>query len=185
MIEDPARLDRPERPVRTGSPPRASFSLALILVVSGFGCTSLDDLHEVAYPPNFHYISNEEIRSTMAALAVEVEALDQIMWLREETGSVDRERVIEILQRLHVLASQLKRREQSNHHQIQIHAPQLRDDIDRALFSAQMEPPSYYYAGIVAGACGYCHVPKHREMDRKKLPSHVRRTHQFPSTSSQ
>jgi len=147
----------------------------MILIALGCAGTSLKDVREMTYPPNFHYISNDEIRATMAAMAVEVEALDRIMWQRDGSPEVDRERVIETLIRLDSLASRLKRREQSNQHQIQIHAPQLVDDIDRALFAARLEPPSYYYAGLVAGACSYCHVPKHREVVPDTLPQHSRK----------
>jgi len=63
---------------------------------------------------------------------------------------------------MRVLAKQLKRRERSNHPRIDLHAPQLQEDIERALASARREPASYYYAGRISGACASCHVPHHR-----------------------
>jgi hypothetical protein len=65
---------------------------------------------------------------------------------------------------------QLKRRSQSNHPRIQEHAPHLRADLDRALLAVKKDPPNYYYAGVVSGACTYCHAPRHRMTPESKVP---------------
>jgi hypothetical protein len=110
-------------------------------------------------PRDFHYITQEEIHTTMGGLAVQVHALDQIMWREGGPRVEDQAQVVDILSRMRPLAVQLKRRRFSNHPRIQDYAPQLRRDIERALESARKEPPNYYYAGLVSGACNYCHAP--------------------------
>ena len=59
------------------------------------------------YPPDFHYITKQEIRTTMAELAVEVVALDGL--LTRPAQPAEREAVLETLTRMRALAGQLVR----------------------------------------------------------------------------
>lgn len=145
-------------------PGKQTFGALGTLLLLGAACAgdSLEQLRRATYPPDFHYITQQEIHTKMGALASEVDALDQIMWKAGGPTPEDRTRVVEILSRMRTLAAQLKRRPQSNHPEIQEHAPRLRQDVERALAAAKMEPPNYYYAGVTSGSCTYCHAPRHR-----------------------
>lgn len=144
----------------------ATRPLALILA-TGFtllGCEgdALRRVRTVTYPPDFHYISEQEIRTTMGSLAIEVVALDEIMRQRGGPLPEDRDEVVAILTRMRGLAAQLKKGTKSNHPRIDRDAPRLKEDIDRALAAARTTTrPNYYDAGLVVGACTYCHVPRH------------------------
>lgn len=137
---------------------------ACLLAAPGTGCApeSLERIRTVTYPPDFHYITKQQVRTTMGALASEVDALDQIMWRPKGPSPADQDQVVAILSQMRTLARQLKPREHSNHARIDEHAPELQRDIERALAAAKMKPPNYYYAGTVSGACTHCHAPRHR-----------------------
>jgi hypothetical protein len=137
------------------------FALSAMISL-GCAAVSLERVREHVYPRDFHYITQQEIRTTMGALASEVDALDRIMWQSGGPRLDDRARVVEILSRMQLLAAQLKRREHSNHPRIDMHAEQLQREIERAQVFAKREPPNYYYAGQVSGACSSCHEPRHR-----------------------
>jgi hypothetical protein len=141
---------------------RVRLLLALALFGTGCADNSLEKIREVTYPPDFHYITSSEIHTTMGALASQVSLLEAIMWQADGPQFEDRAQVVEILSEMRTLALQLKKRGHSNHARIHDEAPHLKRDIERALRSAKMDPPNYYYAGLVSGACSYCHAPTTR-----------------------
>jgi hypothetical protein len=120
------------------------------------------DVRRAQYPPDFHYITKQEIRTQMGQLAAEVVALDAILSKPGGPTEADRETILAILQRMRTAAGQLEKGEHSNHPLIDRNAPRLRNDLDRAIEEVRMsQPPIYYRAGEVVGACTYCHVPRH------------------------
>ena len=124
----------------------------------------MSDMRRAQYPPDFHYITKQEIRSTMGELATEVVALDGLLSKKGGPTADDRQKILEILGRMRTLAGQLKKGSHSSHPRIDRYAPQLRAEIDRAREEVQMsDPPSYYQTGLVVGACTYCHVPRHED----------------------
>jgi len=145
---------------------------ALVAALGVAACQGgdLQRLRRVTYPPDFHYITQQEIRTTMDRLAVEVATLEAIMEKQGGPLPEDRQSVIESLERMEALASQLKQGDRSNHPRIEADAPRLRADIERALLAARTGSPNYYDTGRVVGACMYCHAPaeapERREMDR-------------------
>lgn len=112
---------------------------------------------ELTYPPDFDYITEGEIRGSMAQLAVRIRALDAQM----EQPSPDPAAVQELLAEMQQLVRELKPREHSSHPRIDRGAPELRRQIERALAGARMRPPNYFWAGQLSGACESCHVPRH------------------------
>lgn len=131
---------------------------SLLLFVA---CTARQ-IRSATYPRDFHYITHDEIQGTMGMLALQINALEEIMQRTEgRPGPEDHQRVIEILSQMRTLASGLKTAGRSNHPRIDRAAPRLQQDIQRALETARLDPPDYYHAGRVAGACQYCHVPRH------------------------
>ncbi len=130
--------------------------IALAAAGLAFGCSAAA-LRHVTYPPDFHYISEGEIRGTMGNLAARIRALDEQM----AQPAPDPERVVALLSEMRQLVRELTPREHSSHPRIDRAAPELRADIDRALEAARWSPPNYFWAGQLSGACEYCHVPRH------------------------
>lgn len=138
------------------------LSLALILLPLLWACANPEQIRQHTYPPNFRYITKDEVRGTMSGLAVQINVLDELL-TDETVDPADRERVVEILSEMQRLARDLNGSgTRTNHPRIDRYAPRLQGDIDRALRSARSQNPSYYYAGSVSGACAYCHArPQH------------------------
>jgi len=151
----------------TGSP-LGSRAVAWLLVVACGACSGepLERVRDYTYPPDLHYITKQQIRTTMGALAAQVDALDEIMWQPGGPTGKDQARVVEILSQMRTLARELDPRAHSSHPRIEAHGARLRHDIERALAAARRAPPNYYYAGTVSGACTYCHEPRHRSQPR-------------------
>ena len=139
------------------------LAATLFLAASAIACQGdgLGQLRSVTYPPDFHYITRQEIQTTMGSLAVEVDELETLMWQEGGPLPENQGEVVAILTRMQQLASDLKRRAHSNHPRIDRDGPRLRQDIERALAAARIRPPNYYQAGLVSGACTSCHEPRH------------------------
>ena len=146
---------------------RTSVLLALVAAWSAACADAPRRLREATYGPSFHYITREEIVDTMTALAYWIDELNELMWDDEEVDARDQERIVEILTEMDRLAQNLKLRQRSNHPRIDRSAPWLQGDIRRALRAARATPPNYYYAGLVPGACEYCHPPRHGSAERQ------------------
>ncbi len=135
---------------------------ALFPLLFAMACIKGEDVRRATYPPNFHYITQGEIRGTMGQLAVQIQALDTLMQQAETPLRSDRQKIIGILETMQTLARDLTKGKETNHPQLNRSAPLLENRINRALFGARRNPPNYYFAGTVSGACEYCHAPRHR-----------------------
>jgi hypothetical protein len=137
---------------------RGSSVLLLGALIAGGGTScNLRQLRSFTYPPDFQYITREEIQTTMGGLAAQIVALDAVMGQEAGPGPGDQTRVVEILETMKGLAAELKRGRRSSHPRIDSAAPLLQEAIDRALSAARSTPPNYYFAGEVSGSCTYCH----------------------------
>ena len=137
-------------------------ALPLLITLLLLVACSAERMRRHTYPPEFHYITRDEIRGTMGELAVRMAEIEEIM-IHEEDPVLEpdeQERVIALLGEMQSLARDLKRGSRSNHPRIDRYAPELQRDLKRALEGARMKPPNYYFAGQVPGACEYCHVPR-------------------------
>jgi hypothetical protein len=128
-----------------------------VLIVGGVTSCTLKQLRSVTYPPDFQYITREEIQTTMGRLAVQIVALNDIMGREGGPGPSDQTRVVEILETMKGLAAELKSARRSSHPRIDSAAPLLQEAIGRALRGVQSNPPNYYFAGEASGSCTYCH----------------------------
>jgi len=148
---------------------RIRYAGGLIVAVA-LGCAepAAERVRTVTYPRDFHYITQQEIRTAMGELAHEIVMLEQQLSPRSEGDGVDQVGVVQILSRMDRVAASLKRREHSNHPRIDAYAPRLRRDIERALVGARSDPPSYVAAGRVSGACSYCHAPRHGDVPSER-----------------
>ena len=110
------------------------------------------------YPPDFTYISPEQLHSAMWRLANQVRWLDAM--LRDDaTPEPERQRrVIDILDQISAETLTLATDDTvTNHPFLDTHIPRLREDVALARSAAADHPPRYVLAGAVSGACIYCH----------------------------
>jgi hypothetical protein len=135
----------------------AAAVVAFILI--GSGCTDLTArMRRYTYPPNFTYITEEQLRSTMWRLAEQIRWLDAV--LRDDSRvEPDRQQtVLDLLDEIDAMASEIDGSGVgTNHPLLDAHLPRFRDDLALARSAAASDPPYYALAGEVAGACVYCH----------------------------
>jgi len=147
-----------------------TFALGLGIALSlALACAS-EGLKPRTYPTGFHRVSQDEIKTTMGQLAERVRQLDAIMWREGGLRESDHGAVIEILSDMDRLVRSLKQGHKSSHRRIDRAQPWLQRDVTRALLAARRNPPNYYYAGEIAGACEYCHIPRHEPRQPLGLP---------------
>jgi hypothetical protein len=115
-------------------------------------------VREYTYPPEFTYISAEQLHSSMWRLANQIRWLDAM--LRDDaTPEPERgRRIRDVLDKIQAESRELaSERAITNHPLLDKHLPRLREDVAMARTAASANPPSYVLAGAVAGACIYCH----------------------------
>jgi hypothetical protein len=118
------------------------------------------EVREYTYPRDFEYLTEGEIHSVMGQFALHVRKLDVLLAEGEERGAVQREQVVELLRAMEQLASTLGSGEvRSNHPMLDEGIDAFRGRLAAARGAAEREPPNYYLAGTVSGACVYCHHP--------------------------
>jgi hypothetical protein len=128
-------------------------------------CTAAQ-IRSVTYPPDFHYITRSEVRGVMDELAVRMTELESLMQGEAQDDfaldSEQKARVASLLSEMKGFARELDSGTRTNHPDIDRYAPELRDDLERALRGVNAIPPNYYYAGQISGSCEYCHAPRHK-----------------------
>ena len=119
---------------------------------------ALDATRRHTYAPDFNYITDAQLQSAMWQLAAGTSRLDEILGTGTPVTFEQRRSVIQILQSMQSAADSLGPEGwPSNHPRITQHLPRFQEQLDRALRNVQLEPPSYYLAGTIAGACHACH----------------------------
>lgn len=113
---------------------------------------------QIASPPRFDYADGEELRSGMHQLAFELQRLDTVLMQELSGDVVTKEMVEDVLDNIERIASQLRDGDMTTRHSF------LRNDMENFLntiYFAQMgmeaNPPRFYQAGRVSGACINCH----------------------------
>lgn len=113
---------------------------------------------QIASPPPFDYADGEELRTHMHQLAFELQRLDTVLMLESSGGFVTQEEVVENLRNIERIGEYLRDGDMSTRHGF------LRDDmsnfiftVSRARMGAEDNPPRFYAAGRVSGACLNCH----------------------------
>lgn len=135
--------------------------LALSLCAAGTsGCTSdlLERTRAHTYPPNFNYIPNEKLDSTMWQMAAQVDELDER--LREATAGDEALQgdVVRMLGEMEQTSRALGMGGwPSNHPQVSRNVETFRLDLHHARRAVELNPPSYFLAGSISGACMHCH----------------------------
>jgi hypothetical protein len=125
-------------------------------------CTDVPALlRRHTYPPNFKYIDRTQLRSAMWQLAEAATALDSVM---RQPGAIDparRAEALRLLTEMIAAASTLQTQGRpTNHPLISEHLEGFERDLVQARIGVEAEPPNYYLAGTVSGACLTCHSPR-------------------------
>ena len=137
---------------------RAILLFSTILAISG--CSDFAAaVRKVTYPPDFKYVTGQELRSRMEQMSFQLQLLDQA--LVDNTGQQavqQQQQVLASLRNIERIAASLQAGEAgSSHPFLQDFMKDFVSDVEQARNTAALDPPSYYFAGRVAGGCVNCH----------------------------
>ncbi|MBT8492042.1 MAG: hypothetical protein KJO07_03190 [Deltaproteobacteria bacterium] len=97
---------------------------------------------------------NDPVYSEMWSLASMGDELDTLM----KTDPVDGAAALAILEKMETITVSL-RGGRTKHPVLADSIDSFYDEVVKARKGAEAEPPNYYFAGKVSGACVYCHDP--------------------------
>lgn len=121
----------------------------------------LDTVRKVTYPPDFNYISSDDLHDTMQSFAWYTTLLDNNL---RDTSKVTKEQrlsAIDILGKMEKLSHELGSASlSSNHNIVSLNIDLFRQRIVDARIGLQQEPPNYYLVGSVSAYCLNCHSRK-------------------------
>jgi hypothetical protein len=167
--EDVPDVDEARRPASRSSPFCAKVravnlfpslaALAIVLAASS-GCgTSLGGfLRRHTYPPDFRYVSEEKFRSSMWLLGRETLELHRVLADASLSESTRRTRADLMLGGMEETVRKIGPEQwSSNHPELQSGLQALESDLHAARVAVSHDPPNYFLAGSISGACLYCH----------------------------
>ena len=138
---------------------RLAFAFAAGSVWLACSEAARERLRAHTYPPSFNYIPEERLRSTMWELADHVAQLDRRMREPGSGGDDVKEQVLLELTGMQRAAAALGPGGwPSNHPEVSRNIDRFRQDLDAARHAAELDPPNYFLAGSIAGACTSCHT---------------------------
>ena len=138
-------------------------SAVLLLLVTALGATLFAGcdpakIRRFTYPPDFKYLEHSQVESAMLKLARDVRSLDRILREPDPESTDQQTQVAKILRAMETTAAELDPGGQrSNHPLIDRNIKAFRQDIEMARRAAEHDPPNYFLAGTVSGACRSCH----------------------------
>ncbi|MBL4820730.1 MAG: hypothetical protein JKY98_07040 [Gammaproteobacteria bacterium] len=136
---------------------RIMFLALAILTVSACGDTAAL-VRRVTYPPDFQYVTGQELRSSMDRLAFQLQRLDQALEESNIRQANQQQEVLGILRNIERVGANLQAGEAgSNHPFLQDHMRDFVGSVSQARTAVSRNPPRYYLAGRVAGGCVNCH----------------------------
>jgi hypothetical protein len=116
-----------------------------------------EEIRRHTYPPKFDYSTSEELRSTMWRFAAQVKQLDDVMQKPELPAEDRRREAIRILSEMERVSMDLGTGWPGNHPEVSRNIVVFRRDLTAARHALEMDPPLYYLAGTISGACSHCH----------------------------
>ena len=138
---------------------RRGIAVASCALLAAVACQQVaSGVRKVTYPPDFRYLSDAQVRSSMGKLAPMTARLDGLS--RSPTGLAGhRLEVVTILREMERIASRLNPAElPTNHPLLNANLDRLRQDIYDARIAAEREPPSFGRAHSIPAACLICHA---------------------------
>lgn len=143
---------------------RIQFTFIITLLITGIlnitACSSefAAAVRKVTYPPDFKYVTAEELRSNMHRLAFELQQLDTALLQTNNATLEQQKQVLQNLNNIQNIARSLHAGDAGASH------PFLEDGmgefiarVQEAKVAAALEQPKYYLAGQVSGGCVSCH----------------------------
>jgi len=132
------------------------FSLFLTLFSACDNFAAL--MRQATYPPDFRYVSGQELRSNMDQLAFQLQQLDGALGAATDNQDAQQVQVLRILGNMERIGTELRAGDSgSNHPFLEDHMGDFVSNVTQARVAASLSPPRYYMAGRVAGACVNCH----------------------------
>lgn len=140
-------------------PPAARLAVLVAITLALGACRDTAELiRQVTYPPDFRYVSQDELRSRMDQLAFQLQLLDEALGPRAAEPPAAQEQVVGILRNIERIAGSLQAGDAgSNHPFLEDHMGSFVSEVSQARLAADANPPSFYLAGRVAGGCVNCH----------------------------
>ena len=137
---------------------KASLMIFGLLLLQVPGCADFAGwVRQYTYPPAFHYITDEQLRSTMWRLAFDSRELNRLM-ISSGTPESQRKEILNHLDGMERSAIEMNRTGwPSNHPLIDANRSNFLRDIKLAGDSIRRDPPNFLLASSVTGACVYCH----------------------------
>jgi len=112
------------------------------------------------YPPSFRYIPESELRSAMWLLGKQSLELSRILRNVPDGARPPRQQVVVLLADMQITAEELGAGPPpTNHPELGEGLRVLAEDLRAARTAAEHDPPNYFLAGSISGACLYCHRP--------------------------
>jgi hypothetical protein len=134
------------------------FLTACVVALQASSCADFAAwVRQYTYPPTFHYITDEQLRSKMWQLAFHSRELRELIASPEKTA-LHRADVLQHLRVMEQAMIDLNRTGwPSNHPLVDANRSNFLRDIKTAQEAVGHEPPNFLVAGAVSGACVYCH----------------------------
>lgn len=143
---------------------KATRRLAWLLLALSMGaaCWTCADIparvRKYTYPPDFNYITTKQLHSTMWQLAEQTERLNQILRLMSPVTETERAEIVQLLNAMQTVTDDLTGQGwSSNHPEVDFNLGRFQRDVALARRSVESDPPNYFLAGSLSGACLYCH----------------------------
>jgi len=135
-----------------------TFVVLLSTILVACSASSLKHVREHTYPPNFNYITSQQLHTTMSRLAQKVVSLDLIMSEIEEPGKIQTREAVEIILEMERMTASLGTEGwPSNHQEVSGHISEFRQELVAARRALLAQPPGFYLARTISEACGHCH----------------------------
>jgi hypothetical protein len=139
---------------------------AMLVLASLLGLAScqngpLETVRKVTYPPDFNYISQDKLKTTMQTFAWYTTLLDNTLRDSASVTGDQRLQAVRILEKMEKLSRDLGGENlTSNHAVVSNNIDRFRQSIIEARKGLLQEPPNYYLVGAVSGYCLDCHIQR-------------------------
>jgi hypothetical protein len=134
------------------------LAIATVAGCAGCGKTLPELFRSHTYPPDFRYVPEENLRSSMWLLGRETVELRSVLAdasLSDDTRRTRAELLLGGMEdTIHKIGID---QAPSNHPELQQGLQALLTDVRVARDGVNHDPPNYFMAGSLSGACLYCH----------------------------
>ena len=138
---------------------RAIVLLPILFAIGGCGDSDITAMvRKVTYPPDFKYVTGDELRSSMKQMAYQVQLLDNALAGIDTEQFSQLQQVLSALRNIEKIGSGLQAGDAgSSHPFLQDYMRDFVIDVGKARDAASLNPPNFYFAGRVSGGCVNCH----------------------------